>query len=63
VEQEIQNHQHDDRHTHNAADVRERFAALGVDPVGNTPEEFAAVLKRDRVRWGELVRRQNLKFD
>jgi tripartite-type tricarboxylate transporter receptor subunit TctC len=46
-----------------AADVRERFAALGVDPMGNTPEEFAAVLKKDRARWGELVKTQKLRFD
>jgi tripartite-type tricarboxylate transporter receptor subunit TctC len=44
-------------------DVRERFAGLGVEPVGNTPDEFAAVLKRDRARWGELVRRQQLRFE
>jgi tripartite-type tricarboxylate transporter receptor subunit TctC len=44
-------------------DVRERFAALGVEPVGNTPEEFAAIIRRDRTRWSEVVKRQQLKFD
>jgi tripartite-type tricarboxylate transporter receptor subunit TctC len=44
-------------------DVRERFAALGVEPVGGTPEEFAATLVRDRARWSELVKRQKLKLD
>jgi len=44
-------------------DVRERFAALGVEPVGNTPEEFSGILKRDRTRWSDLVKRQNLRFE
>ena len=44
-------------------DVRERFAALGVEPVGSTPEEFEALLVRDKARWSELVKRQKLKLD
>jgi len=44
-------------------DVRERFAGLGVEPVGNTPEEFAAIIKRDRARWSDVVARRELKFE
>lgn len=44
-------------------EVRARFAALGVEPVGGTPDEFAAVIRRDRTRWSEVVKRQKLKFD
>jgi len=36
-------------------DVRERFAALGVEPVSNTPEEFGTYIKAEIVRWGKVV--------
>lgn len=44
-------------------DVRDSFAVLGVEPVGNTPEEFSAILKRDRSRWSDLIKSQKLKFE
>ena len=31
--------------------VREQLAAMGMEPVGNAPEQFAAELQADRVRW------------
>jgi tripartite-type tricarboxylate transporter receptor subunit TctC len=43
--------------------VRERLTALGIDPVGSTPEQFAQVLRRDRARWSAVVKEQKLKFD
>jgi len=36
-------------------DVAERLAKAGLDPVGGTPEEFAAEVKRDVDRFGKLV--------
>ena len=36
--------------------VKERYAALGIDPVGNTPDEFAAQMKADSARWAEVVK-------
>jgi tripartite-type tricarboxylate transporter receptor subunit TctC len=33
-------------------DVRERLATLGIDPVGNSPEQAAAYLKSETARWG-----------
>jgi tripartite-type tricarboxylate transporter receptor subunit TctC len=33
------------------------------EPVGSTPEEFAAVLKRDNERWAEMVKRTGVKID
>jgi tripartite-type tricarboxylate transporter receptor subunit TctC len=36
-------------------DVAERLARAGLDPVGSSPEEFAAEVKRDVDRFGKLV--------
>lgn len=38
------------------ATVKERFQASGADPVGNTPEEFAAALRTDMVKWAKVVK-------
>jgi tripartite-type tricarboxylate transporter receptor subunit TctC len=44
-----------------AADVRAQFAAMGVDLVGSTPEEFAAVVQRDLAKWAKVARDVNLE--
>jgi tripartite-type tricarboxylate transporter receptor subunit TctC len=36
-------------------DVRERLAADGADPVGNSPEEFAVYIKRELARWARVI--------
>jgi len=40
----------------NAPDVRERLASLGWTPIGNTSEQFAAVIKSDLARWAEAFK-------
>ncbi len=42
-------------------DVRERFAAIGVDVVGNTPGEFAALIKAEIAKWGKVIKDANIK--
>jgi len=44
-------------------DVRERLRAQGVEPVGGTPDEASAWLKRDYQRWGELIRKTGIRLD
>lgn len=44
-------------------DVIERFAALGADPLGNTPDDFAALVVSDVKKWSEVVRVAKLKID
>ena len=44
-----------------AEDVRSQFAAMGADPVGGTPEEFAAVVQRDLAKWAKVARDVNLQ--
>ena len=38
------------------ADVRERMAALGIEPVGNSPEQLAAMLRADLERWTAVAK-------
>jgi tripartite-type tricarboxylate transporter receptor subunit TctC len=44
-------------------DVRERFAAVGAEPLGGTPEDFAAVIKTDVARFTKLVRDTRIQAD
>ncbi len=44
-------------------DVKERYAALGAEPVGNTPEEFAAYCKSELLKWAKVVKDSGAKAD
>jgi tripartite-type tricarboxylate transporter receptor subunit TctC len=39
-----------------SAEFRERLERIGVEPVVNTPAEFAAIIAADTIRWREVVR-------
>jgi tripartite-type tricarboxylate transporter receptor subunit TctC len=41
----------------------DRFASIGDEPAGGTPQEFADLIRRDAARWGEVVRRSGAKID
>ena len=45
----------------NSPEVRERFAALAVEPRTNTPGEFRALLESDLKRWADVVRNAGIK--
>jgi tripartite-type tricarboxylate transporter receptor subunit TctC len=47
----------------NMPDIRERMEQLGVDPVANTSEEFAAFQKAEIAKWAKVVKEGNLKVD
>ena len=42
-------------------DVKERLVALGFDPVGSTPEEFATQIKIELEKWVKVIRAANIK--
>ena len=46
-----------------APDTKERLAAMATDARTSTPEEFAAYLKEEIAKWGDVVRKANLKAD
>ena len=43
--------------------VRERYATLGIEPVGNAPREFFEQVRADLLRWAEVVKAANVKVD
>jgi tripartite-type tricarboxylate transporter receptor subunit TctC len=44
-------------------DVVERLSGQGAEPVGNTPEEFAAFIRSEIDKWANLVRAANMKVE
>jgi tripartite-type tricarboxylate transporter receptor subunit TctC len=45
------------------AQVRKRFATLGVEPVGNTPDEFRTYINSEIARWGKVVRDAKIRSE
>jgi len=43
--------------------VREQWAVLGAEPVSTTPEQFAAFIKDDIVKWQKVIRDSGAKMD
>ena len=41
--------------------MKERLAALGADPVGNTPDQFAAFLKTEMSKWAKVVKAAGIR--
>ena len=41
--------------------VIERFAALGSDPLGSTPEQFTDFIRKEYLKWAEVIKRAGLK--
>ena len=41
--------------------VKDLFTASGAEPVGNTPEEFGALVKSEIVKWGKVVKAAGLQ--
>ena len=42
---------------------KEKFAKIGDEPAGGTPEEFAATIKADSAKWSDVVQRSGAKLD
>ena len=42
-------------------EIRERMTAIGIDPIGGTPEELAAQLRADLNRWTRVARAAGVK--
>lgn len=45
------------------ADVRERLAGVGAQPVGSTPEALAARIKHDAAFYGRIAREAGIRLD
>jgi tripartite-type tricarboxylate transporter receptor subunit TctC len=44
-----------------APEMKEQCAALGADPIGNTPAELASFLQADKARWGKIIQERGIK--
>ncbi|MDB5905207.1 MAG: protein bugT-like protein [Betaproteobacteria bacterium] len=47
----------------NAAEVRERLQAIGAEPVGSSPEQFAQFAKAESAKWGRIIKTLGLTLD
>jgi tripartite-type tricarboxylate transporter receptor subunit TctC len=46
-----------------APDVRERLISLGNDPLGTTPEEASARIKRELPRYATAIKQANIRAE
>jgi tripartite-type tricarboxylate transporter receptor subunit TctC len=44
-------------------EVRKRFDELGLEMVGNTPADFAAVIKKEIPEWGKVIKDADIKLN
>ena len=44
-------------------DVQERMHAIGLDPAGGTPDEFAAFVKTDIARWAKVIKQSGVRAE
>ena len=45
------------------ADVKERFARLGAEPAGGTPQAFAAMVKADNAKWKKIIAERKISVE
>lgn len=44
-------------------DTRKRLAALGFDPIDNTPDQFTAYIKVEVAKWAKVIRESGARVD
>ena len=44
-----------------STEMRARFFVQGLEPVGNSPDEFARAMATERARWAKVVRERRIK--
>lgn len=45
------------------SDVKERFARLGAEPTGGTPQAFAAMVKADNAKWKKIIAERKIAVE
>jgi tripartite-type tricarboxylate transporter receptor subunit TctC len=45
------------------ADLRKRFAEIGMDPVGNPSADFAKAIREESERWAKIIRERKLEVN
>ena len=44
-------------------DMRGKLASQGFEPVGNTPEQFAAYIQSEITKWGKVIREAGIRAE
>jgi tripartite-type tricarboxylate transporter receptor subunit TctC len=42
-------------------ELKEKFAALGLDPIGGTPEDFSRDMRAEGEKWAKVIKAANIK--
>ena len=42
--------------------VRKKFEELGLGPFGNTPAEFAAIIRKETPEWAKVIKQAGIKL-
>ncbi len=45
------------------SDVRSKFADLGMEPIGNSPDEFSLIIKAEIPKWAKVIKESGMKLD
>jgi tripartite-type tricarboxylate transporter receptor subunit TctC len=43
--------------------LKEKYALIGYELVGGTPEQFDAFVKKEIAKWADVIKRSGAKFD
>ena len=44
-------------------EIRDRFLALGAEPAGTTPDQFAAFFRNEVAKWAKVVKESGAQID
>jgi tripartite-type tricarboxylate transporter receptor subunit TctC len=44
-------------------DIHDRIVQVGIDPVGNTPEQFTQFLRDEIAKWGKVIKAANVRVE
>ena len=47
----------------NSPSVKEKYLAMGAEPVGNTPAQFSTYIKNEIAKWTKVVKDSGAKVD
>jgi tripartite-type tricarboxylate transporter receptor subunit TctC len=50
-------------HSLQLPEVRERLAQVGMMPVGGSPEQFTAHIRRETERWANVIKTRGIKVE
>ena len=44
-------------------DIRRRFAEVGAEPIGSTPQQFAAFMAAETIKWAKVIKASGARVD